>query len=160
MVAATRYPSPLAGEGGARCRRQWEGEGIERLQLFATQMRRQPTEAEKRLWSLLRDRRLAAYKFRRQVVLEPYIADFVCFDRRVIVETDGSQHIDSDYDARRDAWLRSQGFAVIRYWNNDVLARSRQVAEALYAALLDPSPSHRFAAGPSLSRKGRGAWST
>jgi very-short-patch-repair endonuclease len=86
-----------------------------------------PTEAERRLWALLRDRRLAAFKFRRQQVIEPYIADFACFGERLIIEADGSQHADDKDDARRDAFLRSQGFRVLRFWNNQVLGESEAV---------------------------------
>jgi very-short-patch-repair endonuclease len=118
-----------------------------------------PTEAEKRLWSMLRDRRMPSFKFKRQFVIAPYIVDFVCFERRLIVEADGSQHAESEYDRRRDAFLRSQAFSVLRFWNNDVLENASGVFEAIYAELTSPSPSPSQACGlgPSLSRKGRGA---
>jgi very-short-patch-repair endonuclease len=118
-----------------------------------------PTEAEKRLWSMLRDRRMPSFKFKRQFVIAPYIVDFVCFERRLIVEADGSQHAESEYDRRRDAFLRSQAFSVLRFWNNDVLENASGVFEANYAELTSPSPSpsHAGGLGPSLSRKGRGA---
>ena len=77
----------------------------------ARQMRREPTEAERRMWRLLRDRRLGGFKFRRQEQLGRYIVDFVCFERKLIVELDGSQHAESAYDAERDAWLRSRDFS-------------------------------------------------
>ena len=69
----------------------------------ARQMRRDPTDAEKRMWRLPRDRRLARFKFRREEALGPYIVDFICFEQQLIVELDGSQHADSNYDTRRDA---------------------------------------------------------
>ena len=72
----------------------------------ARQMRREPTEAERRMWRLLRDRRLGGFKFRRQEQLGRYIVDFVCFERKLVIELDGSQHADSAYDAERDAWLK------------------------------------------------------
>jgi very-short-patch-repair endonuclease len=75
------------------------------------------TRAEKKLWSALRDRRFAAYKFRRQVPVGLYVADFMCFDARLIIEVDGSQHVQSAHDAQRDAWLASQNFLVKRFWN-------------------------------------------
>ncbi|HET7604639.1 MAG TPA: endonuclease domain-containing protein [Sphingomicrobium sp.] len=75
-------------------------------------MRLNPTAAEKRLWSMLRDRRMPSFKFKRQFVIAPYIVDFICFERRLIVETDGSQHAESEYDRRRDAFLRSEDFSV------------------------------------------------
>ena len=78
----------------------------------ARQMRREPTEAERRMWRLLRDRRLGGFKFRRQEQLGRYIVDFVCFERKLVIELDGSQHADSAYDAERDAWLRSRDLGV------------------------------------------------
>jgi very-short-patch-repair endonuclease len=76
------------------------------LRGFARGLRREATDAERRLWSLLRNRQLGGFKFRRQVPIGPYIADFICFDRRLIIEADGGQHADSAYDEARDAWLR------------------------------------------------------
>jgi very-short-patch-repair endonuclease len=98
-------------------------------------MRSNPTDAERKLWLILRNKRLAGYKFKRQVVIDWYIADFVNFDQRVIVEADGSQHLESDYDVRRDAYLRGQGFTVLRYWNNDILRERQSIEEAIWAAL-------------------------
>ncbi|MDR3509929.1 MAG: DUF559 domain-containing protein [Caulobacteraceae bacterium] len=77
-------------------------------------MRREPTPAKRRLWSLLRGGALEGLKFRRQVPLGTYIADFACLYPRVIVECDGGQHADSAYDAARDAWFTAQGFKMIR----------------------------------------------
>ncbi|MDR3472798.1 MAG: endonuclease domain-containing protein [Devosia sp.] len=98
-------------------------------------MRHVPTMAEDRLWRLLRSRRFAAFKFRRQVPLGPYIADFACFAPRLIVEVDGSQHAEDPGDARRDDWLRRDGFRILRIWNSDLLARTPQVMEAIWQAL-------------------------
>jgi very-short-patch-repair endonuclease len=119
-------------------------------------MRSNPTEAEMRLWSLLRDRRLAAFKFRRQQVIEPYIVDFVCLDQRLIVEADGSQHADNEADARRDAFLRAQGFRIRRFWNNDILARSETVAAVIQAALETPHPPKPPAWVPPSPARGEG----
>jgi very-short-patch-repair endonuclease len=101
----------------------------------ARSMRAEPTQAERVLWGLLRGKRLADFKWKRQQPIGRYIVDFVCFEARLIVEANGSQHVDNDYDERRDTWLRSQGFRLLRLWNNDVLARPTQVADAVYAAL-------------------------
>jgi very-short-patch-repair endonuclease len=98
-------------------------------------MRREPTEAEAAMWRVLRDRRLKGVKFRRQVPFRNFILDFVCFERRVVVEVDGSQHADSVRDAARDAILAREGFRVMRYWNNDVLQRRDAVLEDLLAKL-------------------------
>src|SRR5688572_5262797 len=102
-------PSPISGEGGARSAKP-SGRGREQhrlLQERAREMRKNPTEAERRLWAMLRDRRMPAFKFERQFVIDPYIVDFVCFERRIIVEADGSQHAESEYDCLRDRFLRS-----------------------------------------------------
>ncbi|QQR41040.1 endonuclease domain-containing protein [Devosia rhizoryzae] len=98
-------------------------------------MRHEPTEAERKLWQLLRNRRFAAFKFRRQEPIDHYIADFVCYSARLIVEADGSQHADSKGDATRDNYLRSQSFRLFRVWNNDILARPEHVADAIWARL-------------------------
>jgi len=101
----------------------------------ARAMRREPTPAERTLWGLLRGGRLSGLKFRRQVPLGGYIADFACLYPKVIVECDGGQHADSAYDAARDAWFRAQGFQVLRFWNSEVDENSEAVAEAILRAL-------------------------
>ena len=88
-----------------------------RLRKNARAMRRIPTDAELKLWFLLRDRRLDAIKFRRQVPFKNYILDFVCFERKFVVEVDGGQHSESSTDFKRDALLSAEGFQVARYWN-------------------------------------------
>ncbi|MHA3839948.1 endonuclease domain-containing protein [Sphingomonas aestuarii] len=111
-------------------------------------MRKAPTEAERALWHILRAKRLAGWKWKRQQKLGEYIPDFVCFGARLIVEADGSQHANSDYDAARDAWLKSQGFRLLRFWNNDILSNPEGVAMAILAALesdgvgIEPTPPH------------------
>jgi very-short-patch-repair endonuclease len=154
-------PSPLAGEGGARA----EGVGgrgggfytpdhqlhaHHKLMTERTKaMRREPTEAETRLWLLLRAKRLGGSKWRHQVNFgDRYIADFVCFEHRLIVEADGGQHGDNSRDEERDRWFEAQGFRVLRFWNNDILANSDGVASMILDAL-GTNPSPRSA---SLSR--------
>jgi very-short-patch-repair endonuclease len=118
-------------------------------------MRANPTEAERSMWALLRAKRLDGYKFKRQLIIYPYIVDFACLSRRLIVEADGSQHADSLSDARRDAWLRAQGFTVLRFWNNEISTESEAVTAAVYDALTAPLPSPPVAALPSPA-EGRG----
>jgi len=103
-------------------------------------MRREPTDAERKLWTMLRAKRLGGHKFKRQEQIGDYIVDFVCFAARLIVEADGSQHADNA-DAARDAWLKHQGFRVFRFWNNDILTNSDGVAQAILAALETPLPN-------------------
>jgi very-short-patch-repair endonuclease len=106
-----------------------------RIRDFAKTMRREPTDAEVAMWRLLRDRRLAQFKFRRQVPFQQFILDFVCFDQRLVIEIDGSQHASSERDTVRDALLVTEGFNVARYWNNDVLQRPTAVLEDILARL-------------------------
>jgi very-short-patch-repair endonuclease len=83
-------------------------------------LRKTATDAERKLWSVLRGRQLNGFKFRKQVEIDAYIVDFLCPEKRLIIEVDGGQHT-PERDARRTAYLESQGFTIIRFWNNDVL---------------------------------------
>ncbi len=125
----------------------------------ARKLRAEETEAEYRLWLELRGRRLNGYKFARQIPLGAYIVDFVCRDRKLVVEADGSQHADSSTDPLRTAWLNANGYSVIRFWNNEVLAEREAVLETILAVLegriCAPSPGLRFAPA-TLSPAGRG----
>jgi very-short-patch-repair endonuclease len=107
---------------------------------LAKSLRGRSTEAEKQLWALLRDRRFAGYKFRRQVPIGPYIADFACLDARLIVELDGGQHADSQRDVVRDQWLVDDGYRVLRFWNVELATNRDGVLEAVWVALQEPRP--------------------
>ena len=108
---------------------------------FARALRHNQTDKERELWHLLRARELAGYKFRRQVPLGPYIADFVCLSARLIVELDGSQPGDQiAYDSDRTKWLEAQDFRVLRFWNNQVFEEREAVLETILFALTAPSP--------------------
>jgi len=96
-------------------------------------MRHQPTEAESALWRLLRDQRLSALKWRRQFPIGPFIVDFVCLEHRLVVECDGSQHTESRRDEKRDAWLSSQGFQVVRFWNHEISRERANVLDTILA---------------------------
>jgi very-short-patch-repair endonuclease len=112
---------------------------------FARSLRTKPTEAERRLWNYLRRRQLAGFKFRRQHSIDSFICDFICLEAAVIVELDGSQHVDQElYDARRDAFLRTKGFRVLRFWNVDVLTRVDSVLETIFEALHRNEMDGRF----------------
>ncbi len=134
-AAPTEPPSPLAGEGARRAGEGGGGSKSARLKAYARTMRGEPTEAERKLWSLLRDRRFVGFKFRRQEPIDHYIADFVCYSARLIIEADGSQHAESRSDAVRDAYLRGQGFRLLRLWNADILDRPAQTADLVWAVL-------------------------
>ena len=102
----------------------------------ARELRRLGTDAEQVLWDLVRDRRLGGYKFRRQVPLGGYVVDFVCREKRLIVELDGSQHQDqSGYDAERTVWLGGRGYEVLRLWNNEFLEDPHAASERILATL-------------------------
>lgn len=98
-------------------------------------MRREPTDAERRMWRMLRSRQFAELKFRRQLPLGNYIVDFACLDPRIILECDGGQHDDSRYDDIRDTWLKTQGFRVLRFWNTDILREPEHVEHMLLLAI-------------------------
>jgi very-short-patch-repair endonuclease len=105
------------------------------LRQRARNLRKNCTYAEKHLWFNLRANRLG-FKFKRQVPLGTYIVDFVCFEKRLIVELDGGQHMDNQtYDMARTTWLNSHGFKVLRFWNNDVLQQTSSVIEVIMGAL-------------------------
>ena len=102
----------------------------------ARALRARPTDAERKLWAVLRNKQLGGYRFRRQPPIGRYIADFVCFERKLVVEVDGGQHAtDKDRDAARTACLESQGFRVLRFWNNEVLGNTDGVAQTICKAL-------------------------
>ncbi len=101
----------------------------------ARTLRKHQTDAERVIWRHLRAYRLREFKFRRQHPLGPYIVDFVCMSKRLVIEIDGGQHLASEYDHRRDAWLRAQGFHVLRVWNNEVLSNIDGVLACIAVAL-------------------------
>ena len=113
----------------------------DRSRARARRLRRQSTDAERALWSQLRDRRLEGVRFRRQAPIGWYIADFVSHERKLIVELDGGQHAGRRaYDARRTRWLESRGYKVLRFWNDDVLLRLTSVLEAIAQELRESPP--------------------
>ena len=100
-------------------------------------LRHNSTDAERKLWSVLRNRQLNGFKFRRQVEIDGYVADFLCAEMRLIIEVDGGQHT-PERDARRTAFLESQGFRIIRFWNHDVLQNLDGVWMTIAEALSTP----------------------
>ena len=107
----------------------------------ARRLRSNPTDAEQRLWNFLRRRQVDGFRLRRQAPIGRYIVDFVCFSKKLVIEVDGGQHAtDTERDAVRTLWLEGQGFRVLRFWNNDVLANTEGVVEAIHRELLDSPP--------------------
>ena len=118
-------------------------------------LRKASTPAEQRLWLHLRARRLADHKFRRQHPFGDYILDLVCMERRLVVELDGSQHLESTPDKRRDAYLSACGFRILRFWNHEVLNETPRVLEAILQALSEPvAEPHHPLPGPPLEGEG------
>lgn len=103
--------------------------------ITAQKLRKHQTPAEQRLWNLLRDKKLAGYKFRRQFPIGNYVADFVCFQHRLIIEADGGHHADNAADIVRTADLERQGWQVIRFWNNEILRNSEGVLLTILSEL-------------------------
>jgi very-short-patch-repair endonuclease len=107
--------------------------------LFKTErargLRRNSTDAERKLWNRLRSRAIGGHKFVRQESVGPYIADFVCRESRLIIEVDGGQHATEPRDPLRDRWLTDHGYRILRFWNNDVLGNTDGVLEVIATAL-------------------------
>jgi very-short-patch-repair endonuclease len=175
-------PSPLAGEGAERpseigcCRfrpiivlaksetsdlaGREAGEGAfaattDRARVLRSRL----TDAERKLWYALRDRRFASAKFRRQVPIGPYVADFLSYETRLVIEVDGGEHAESARDRRRDRWFADNGFRVLRFWNNDVHSNLEGVLMLITDALrATPRPARAARGRPSPARgEGTGA---
>ncbi|MFZ6046614.1 endonuclease domain-containing protein [Pseudomonas sp. CR3202] len=116
---------------------------------FARQLRATQTDAERLLWQHLRCRQLLGLKFRRQRPIGRYIVDFICFERMLVVELDGGQHLENSADQARDQWLSAKGFQVLRFWNHDVLQQTEAVLDAIRLAADSAFPGNPLTPGPS-----------
>ncbi len=146
-VATERFPLPACGER-VRVRGRQSAKTANR---FARELRKNQTDAERRLWLHLRDRRLAGFKFRRQYPVGACIADFACLGKHLIVEVDGGQHNERQgQDVQRTRFLERRGFRVLRFWNNDVLKNTDAVLNVILDALDAPS-------SPALLPEGEGS---
>jgi len=117
----------------------------------AKELRRSSTDAERLLWKRLKAKQLNGLKFRRQEQIGRFIVDFVCHEKSIIIEADGSQHaLEKGKDQERTQWLNSQGFIVLRFWNNEILMNIEGVMEAIRMQCDSPL-------SPTLSHKGRGS---
>ena len=109
-----------------------------RLIEFARQMRHEPSPAEELMWKLLRNRRLAGFRFRRQHPVPPCIADFYCSVAKLVIELDGDTHLESqEQDKVREEVLRSEGLRVLRFWNTDLYGDEETVLESVYQACVE-----------------------
>jgi len=119
----------------------------------AKSLRKTMTDAERNLWYHLRAHRFYGLKFKRQYPIGPYIVDFVCIEHALIIELDGGQHaVQINYDAKRDNFLRQQGFTVLRFWNNDVLANM----EGALTVIMQHVNPDALSPNPSPVKDGRG----
>jgi very-short-patch-repair endonuclease len=117
----------------------------------ARDLRKAQTDTEYKMWQLLRNRQLSDAKFRRQYLVGPYIVDFICLAHGLVIELDGSQHVEqAAYDKERSQFLNTQGFTVLRFWNNEVLQQGESVLEIIRQHITTP-PS------PQPSPGGRGS---
>ncbi|WP_430755226.1 endonuclease domain-containing protein [Magnetovirga frankeli] len=124
-------------------------------------MRHAATDAEQKLWQRLRNRALGGYKFRRQVPVGPYILDFLCKELKLVIELDGSQHMEQQaYDDARSRYLEMQGLKVLRYWDNDTLQQTESVLEAILFQCQELASNSRSFAPPHpqpFSPRGEGS---
>jgi very-short-patch-repair endonuclease len=123
-------------------------------------MRKTPTASEACLCKYLRNRQLENCKFRHQVWIGPFIVDFVCLNRKLVIEADGSQHLNNaEYDHHRGLFLEQEGFRILRFWNNEILTNLDGVLELIRDRLVTgqlPSPSHASRGPLPLPRRERG----
>lgn len=114
---------------------------MDKMTALGKALRKRPTDAERLLWKQLRLKQMEGFKFRSQQPIDHYIVDFVCFEKRIIVEVDGGQHaIQKENDTIRDTYLRQQGFRVLRFWNNDVMQNLNGVLDIIRENCLSPTP--------------------
>ena len=113
------------------------------MKSLARSLRRQMTDAERLLWHHLRAHRFSGFKFRRQLVIEPYIVDFACLDAKLVIEVDGGQHEEQqDRDSERTAYLETLGYRVLRFWNHEKLTETQAVFERIHHELIEsPHPN-------------------
>ncbi|MFH1367720.1 MAG: DUF559 domain-containing protein [Elusimicrobiota bacterium] len=108
----------------------------------ARHLRKNLTDAERKMWRCLRHRQIGGHIFRRQAPIGRYIVDFVCFKKKLVIEVDGGQHLKKiKYDDNRTAWLNSRGYKVLRFWDSEALGNVEAVAETIYRNLVASSPS-------------------
>jgi very-short-patch-repair endonuclease len=123
------------------------------LQSRARRLRNEATDAERLLWRHLRHRQIAGYRFRRQIPVAGFIADFASLEAKVVVELDGGQHLDrADHDKQRDRLIEAQGFLVLRFWDNQVFQDTQAVPDEIIRA-----PTMRVTSVPSSDNEHRSA---
>ena len=114
------------------------------LKGFARKLRKEPTDAEKKLWRHIRAKQFSGIKFRRQQQIGSYIADFYCAEKKIVIELDGGQHAEGNHDKVRDLFMGSQGIKVIRVWNNEITTNIEGVMEFIKIQLENRIDTYRF----------------
>jgi very-short-patch-repair endonuclease len=116
----------------------------------AKALRKNFTDTERLLWRHMRAKQMEGYKFRRQEPIGGYIVDFVCQEKKIVIEVDGGQHsVERERDIERDKWLEGQGYKVLRFWNNEVLTKINGVLEVIRNSLNHPPPTPPLKGGAS-----------
>lgn len=165
MTYDKRYRSPLEGGQAKQARPKRERRlaklsrgGYDALTLTtARKLRKNQTDAERKLWGYLCRKQLEGLKFRRQQPIGPFIADFYCPEKRLIIEIDGSQHMKKEtYDRDRTTSLESQGYRVLRFWNNDVLLNTAEVIDSILGFLRNTPHDSASASGLASSAPPQG----
>lgn len=111
--------------------------------IFAKKLRKNLTDTEKLLWYHLRKRQLNGLKFRKQAPIGRFVVDFVCLEKRVIIEIDGSQHLlQTTRDQKRDLWLQKEGYRILRFWNSEVFEHTEEVLEIIFNTCRDHPPPY------------------
>ena len=109
---------------------------------FAKKLRKESTDTENHLWYHLRAKRFSGLKFRRQEPIGNYIVDFVCYEKRLVIECDGGQHAEQEIqDQQRDQWFQRQGYRILRFWNREVLLNTSEILQRIYEACQEVTPS-------------------
>jgi len=130
----------------------WGGVALDRPRYNARVLRNNATDAERALWKALRGRQIEGFRFRRQMPIAGYIADFACPDAGLVIELDGGQHFENvEYDEKRTGLLAAAGYRVVRYWNHDVMHRFDEVVADVCRQLRTATPSQP---PPFAARKG------
>lgn len=112
-----------------------------KLVTIAQNLRKRSTDAENLLWRHLRRKQIAGVKFRRQQPIDNYVVDFVCFEKRIVIEVDGGQHaINRFKDIEREKYLIENGFIILRFWNNEVLQNAEGVLEVIRKKCVNHPP--------------------
>jgi len=129
---------------------------VKKMRTISKDLRKRATVSENRLWSFLKDRQLDGVKFRRQEPIGRYIADFLSYERKLIIELDGSPHLEienQEQDKERGEWLKSQGYTILRFWNRQVIRNMEGVLAEIRRRTNRPSPRSSPARGEDEGKR-------